>query len=67
MLELLFDEYHANFATEKAYRVSVDGRHYWLPKSQCKDLDTHKHTIMVADWLIRELGLTEYCLDIKDK
>ena len=63
MIEILFDEYVRKIATEKAHAVKIDGKIVWLPKSQCKDLDTHKHSVMVEDWLVKAKGLEGYVLE----
>ena len=61
MKELMFDEFIDKMETKKAYQLMVGGKKIWLPKSQCGDIDHHKHAIMVEDWLIEKQGLEAYC------
>ena len=41
------------YETPRAWRVEIDGREQWLPKSQCK-LSEDQRRIEIAAWLWRQ-------------
>lgn len=40
-----------NSETDKAWNITIDGKNYWLPKSQCS-VEKKEKEVYIPDWLI---------------
>jgi hypothetical protein len=53
---------HLLAETPKAWRVLIDGKPHWIPKSKA-EIDTDARKLFMGDWMLREKELEMYVED----
>lgn len=56
LVVISFDEHILEAETADAWLLEIDGRKYWMPKSQC-EMDERRKEITAPEWLLEKKDL----------
>ena len=57
-LKISFDDIYQE--TKKAVHYEIDGKKYWIPISQIKDVYLIGKFLVLPEWLVESKGLEQY-------
>ena len=57
-IEILFDGFGRS--TKLAQQYIIDGKDYWIPKSQIRHIDLIDQVVTLPEWLVYEKRLEQY-------
>ena len=57
-IEILFDDFGKS--TKLAQQYIIDGKDYWIPKSQIRHVDLIDQVVTLPEWLAHKKGLEQY-------